>query len=242
VPKQVDPDERRRQLAEAVFAVIEARGLEAVSLRDVAAQAGVSMGQVQHWFRTKDAMLLFALGHMRDRVNARLAARIAGLPDQSPRAVIRAATVELLPLTPQARQEACVNVAFVARATVDPVYADLLRAGYLRLLEVSAAQLRLAQARGEARAGLDVRLETAAFYLLSQGLVGPLLVGAYTAEQALELLDAGLDRLFGVREPARTPSARDAGRRATDAADPGDPARRTAGRPRSAGQAPADPA
>jgi AcrR family transcriptional regulator len=52
--------------------VIGSRGLEAVSLRDVAAQAGVSMGAVQHYFASKDQMLLFALSHMRDRVLARM--------------------------------------------------------------------------------------------------------------------------------------------------------------------------
>lgn len=196
VPKVVDADERRRALAEAVFEVIEQRGLEAVSLRDVAAQAGVSMGQVQHWFRSKDAMLLFALGHLRDRVNARLAARIAELPDPAPRAVVRAGVLELLPLSRESRQEACVNVAFVGRATVEETYADLLRTGYRRLLEVSAAQLRAAQARGGVRDGVDAERDSAAFYCLSQGLVGPLLVGAMSAEAAVGLIDDALDRLF----------------------------------------------
>lgn len=196
VPKQVDADERRRTLADAVFVVIEQRGLEAVGLRDVAAQAGVSMGQVQHWFGTKDAMLLFALGHMRDRVNARLAARIAALPDRSPRAVVRAGTLELLPLSRESRQEACVNLAFAGRATVDATYAELLRTGYRRLLEVSAAQFRAARAAGGVRPGIDPERDSAAFYCLSQGLVGPLLVGALTAEEAVGLVDEALDRIF----------------------------------------------
>jgi TetR/AcrR family transcriptional repressor of bet genes len=192
----VDAEERRRTLAEAVFAVIEERGLEAVSLRDVAAQAGVSMGQVQHWFRTKDAMLLFALGHMRDRVGARLAARIAALPEPTPRAVVRAGALELLPLSRESRQEACVNVAFVGRATVDETYGTLLRTGYQRLLEVSAAQLRLAVAGGAARPEVDPVRDATGFYCLSQGLVGPLLVGAISVEEAVALVDAALDRLF----------------------------------------------
>jgi AcrR family transcriptional regulator len=196
VPKQVDADERRRQLSEAVFQVIEQRGAEAVSLRDVAAQAGVSMGQVQHWFRTKDAMLLFALGHMRDRVNARLAARVAALPDPSPRQVVRAAGLEMLPLSPQSRQEACVNLAFFNRAVVDEHYASLLREGFLRLFDVSATQLALARAGGDVRPGIDVGHESAALLCLVQGLVGPLLVGALTPERARELLDGALDRIF----------------------------------------------
>src|SRR3954467_4457371 len=38
------------------------QGLEAVSLRHVATEAGVSTGMVQHYFRTKDEMMTFATG------------------------------------------------------------------------------------------------------------------------------------------------------------------------------------
>ena len=61
VPKRVNPDERREAIAEAVYQVIGDRGWDAVTLRDVASTAGVSMGQVQHYFSTKTEMLLFAL-------------------------------------------------------------------------------------------------------------------------------------------------------------------------------------
>lgn len=58
-------NQRRRDIAEAVFAVIGSRGFDAVSLREVATQAGVSMGSVRHYFTSKDEMLVFTLGHMR---------------------------------------------------------------------------------------------------------------------------------------------------------------------------------
>ncbi len=66
MPKRVDPLARRHSIAEAVFRLAAARGADAVSLRDVAGEAGVSLGMVQHYFRSKDEMLLFALDHMRD--------------------------------------------------------------------------------------------------------------------------------------------------------------------------------
>jgi TetR/AcrR family transcriptional regulator, transcriptional repressor of bet genes len=61
MPKRVDPLAQRRSIAEAVFRLAVARGADAVSMRDVAAEAGVSLGMVQHYFRSKDEMLLFAL-------------------------------------------------------------------------------------------------------------------------------------------------------------------------------------
>ena len=79
MPKRVDPLARRHSIAEAVFRLAAARGADAVSLRDVAGEAGVSLGMVQHYFRSKDEMLLFALDHMRDRV-----ARPAAVPSREP--------------------------------------------------------------------------------------------------------------------------------------------------------------
>ena len=70
MPKRVDPLAQRRSVAQAVFRLAGARGADAISMRDVAAEAGVSLGMVQHYFRSKDEVLLFALGHMRDRVAA----------------------------------------------------------------------------------------------------------------------------------------------------------------------------
>jgi AcrR family transcriptional regulator len=56
----VDREERRSRIAEAILRIAASRGLDEVSLRDVAAEAGVSMGQVQHYFSTKREMLMFA--------------------------------------------------------------------------------------------------------------------------------------------------------------------------------------
>jgi AcrR family transcriptional regulator len=196
VPKQVDREERRRGLAETVFTIIASRGLAAVSLRDVAAQAGVSMGTVQHYFTTKDAMLRFALDQMRVRVLQRLQARVAVLADPTRRRLIEAGLEVMLPLDEPGRQEACVNVAFVGLATVDETYARVLHQGYRHLLDASTAQLREAAAAGELRAEVDPDLEAVALYLLAQGLVAPLLVGLLTAEEARHLLGSRLDALF----------------------------------------------
>jgi AcrR family transcriptional regulator len=196
VPKQVDHEQRRRLLAEAVFAVIGTRGFEAVSLRDVAEQAGVSMGTVQHYFPAKQQMLLFALAHMRERVLARMQATLAALHEPSRRDVVRAATAVMLPVDEPGREEACVNVAFFSAATVVPEYAQQLRDGYSRILTVTTAGFREAARLGELRDGIDPDREAPALYFLTQGLVGPILIGLYRPAEALALIDAQLDRIF----------------------------------------------
>src|SRR5688572_30536788 len=185
VPKRVDPEQRRQALAEAVFAVIGVRGIEAVSLRDVAEQAGVSLGAVQHYFPSKDAMLLFALGHMRTRVMLRLQAAIADLPSPSRRDAIRAGLSAMLPFDEPGRQEAAVSIAFFSSATHTPAYADVLREGFARILAASRTQLRAAAEAGELRPGTDPDIEAESLYFLAQGLAAPVLLGLYTPTQAL---------------------------------------------------------
>lgn len=196
VPKRVDSLERRRSIAEAVFRVTADSGVEAVGLRDVAAEAGVSLGMVQHYFRTKDEMLLFALDYMRERVAARLQERLARLPEAAPRDVIRAVLTELLPTDEASRAEAVISVGFYSRAAVTPVYATVLRAGLQGLLENITGHLRAAQGSGHMPPDLDVEQEAASLFWFMHGLVGPLLVGLYTPEDAQSMLDDHLDRVF----------------------------------------------
>ena len=196
MPKQVDHDERRRDIAEAIFGVIGSRGLEGVSLRDVALEAGVSMGSLQHYFTSKNEMLLFALSHMRERVLARLQSDLGRLTNPTRRDIIRAALRAMLPVDEPSRQEACVNIAFFSVATVAPDYADLLREGYTRLLVVSKAQLKDAAEAGEISEGIDADREAESLFFTTQGLIGPILIGVYPPDEALALIDHQLDRIF----------------------------------------------
>lgn len=196
MPKRVDHEARRVAVADAIFAVIGSRGLEAVSLRDVAAQAGVSMGAVQHYFDSKEEMLLFALSHMRDRALARMQAELAVIGEPTAREAIRAAARAMLPLGEQGRQEAIVAGAFYSVATVNPAYAAPLREGYQRLLAVSRQNLTAAATAGELAAGIDTDREAAMLFFLIQGLVGPMLIGILSPDDAIELLDHQLDRIF----------------------------------------------
>ncbi len=67
MPKVVDHDERRRQIATAVSDIAATRGLSDVSFREVAARAGVSVSLVQHYFGDKANLLRTTLEIQSDR-------------------------------------------------------------------------------------------------------------------------------------------------------------------------------
>ncbi|MCX7282690.1 MAG: TetR/AcrR family transcriptional regulator [Novosphingobium sp.] len=63
MPPPVDHDEKRRAIARIAADLIAERGLEAATIRQVAAIAGYSTTVVTHYFANKRAMLLAAYRH-----------------------------------------------------------------------------------------------------------------------------------------------------------------------------------
>lgn len=191
MPKQVDHQERRHQIAEALCALAGRQGLDAVTLRHVAAEAGVSMGRVQHYFTTKDEMLLFAFRAISDRVEQRIGEAVAREgANPSTRAVLRALLAEMLPLSPQAKAEAPVLLAFLARAVVEPALAVSLREGGTGLREFVAEKIRAAGGP------LDPMREAVTLLAVVDGLMTQMLVGYTDADTAVATLDYHLDRIF----------------------------------------------
>ncbi|MEU3017813.1 TetR/AcrR family transcriptional regulator [Nocardiopsis sp. NPDC007018] len=72
MPKIVDHEERRRALAEALWRVIARSGPQTVSIRTVAAEAGLSSGALRHYFQTREELLVFALDLSEERVVRRM--------------------------------------------------------------------------------------------------------------------------------------------------------------------------
>jgi AcrR family transcriptional regulator len=196
VPKQVDHQDRRREIAAAVCRLAARSGLESVSLRHVAAEAGVSMGRVQHYFTTKDEMLLFAFNTLGEHIEQRIAAAVAAVESPGPRSVLRALLVELMPISAEARAEGPVWAAFLARAVVEPALAEPIREGAPRMVGFVAEHIRAAQRRGEVVAEVDAEREAEGLLAVVDGLMLHLLVGQVEVDTALSTLDYQLDRVF----------------------------------------------
>ncbi|SIO84709.1 TetR/AcrR family transcriptional regulator [Nocardiopsis sp. JB363] len=72
MPKIVDHEERRRALAEALWRVITEAGPHAVTIRSVAAEAGLSTGALRHYFQTREDLLTYAMDLSEERVVQRM--------------------------------------------------------------------------------------------------------------------------------------------------------------------------
>lgn len=116
-------DNRQDEFAAAALRLVAARGLEAVSVRSVAREAGWSAGAVQKAFPTKQALVVAAVSLMSRRVNARMAALpVTGNLTTDIAALAR----ETLPLDERRREEALVWSAVAGRAAYETWMADVL--------------------------------------------------------------------------------------------------------------------
>ncbi|GAB2727174.1 TetR/AcrR family transcriptional regulator [Kitasatospora kifunensis] len=207
MPRQVDHEGRRHRIAEAVCLLADEHGLEGVTLRDVAARAQVSMGAVQRCFRNKEEMLVFALGHIGERITERVRARLLRSPAQSAGTNLGHAVTEIALLQEEHRAEARVWLAFVAQAAVSEPLADTLKTNYAALQETFAQLIREAgESAGSAAPPVDPQGEARTLLALADGLTTHVLIGHLTPQQAADVLHAQLatlwDRLSG---PATAP-------------------------------------
>jgi AcrR family transcriptional regulator len=207
VPKRVDHEERRRQIADALLRTAAARGLHATGMREVAAEAGVSLRLVQYYFGTKEELLLGAMQHLAARFAERALARINRLKETespvNPRDVIAAILTEAVPADDERRTFTVLYTAYFALSLTDPglAIAPLVRNSGA-VMDVVAAQLRAAQAAGGTPADLDPDLEAVSLLAMSAGLGHSVLAGQSSAGQAQAVIDYHLHRLFPASRPA----------------------------------------
>jgi len=138
-PQRSGSEETRRQIVETALALFRARGLEATTIRDIAASAGLSLGAAYYYFKSKEAIVgayydyvqqehqararaaFAASADLRDRLRAALHTKIDILQDDRPllRALFRYGGEPGHPLSwfgPATRQQRQESVAVFAEA------------------------------------------------------------------------------------------------------------------------------
>ncbi|MGW4205059.1 TetR/AcrR family transcriptional regulator [Streptomyces sp. NPDC004726] len=198
MPKRVDHEERRTQIAEALIRVAGRRGLHAVGMRDVAAEAGVSLRLVQYYFETKEKLLFYGLQYLTGRFTARVGARLAAAgPDPDPRAAIEALLLASLPTDEESRTFHLVYSSYSILSVTDEALAaqpftddpDAAENALTGLLEQ-------ARAADLADPGIDARTEAISLLAMAAAMGTSILVGQRNPESAIAVLHHHLDRIL----------------------------------------------
>ena len=121
MPKAIDHDQRRREIIDVTWRLIVKGGLEAATMREIAAEAGFANGALKHYFPGKDEIIMGAYQRSMDEVIARLNEATEGLEGiDALRALVRAT----MPMDEDARMSARVLLAFWERGLSSQVIRD----------------------------------------------------------------------------------------------------------------------
>ncbi|TDC21403.1 TetR family transcriptional regulator [Streptomyces sp. 8K308] len=198
MPKRVDHAERRAHIIDALVRVAARDGLHAVTMRGVAAEAGMSLNLVQYYFDTKAGLLHAALERLEELSHRRWSARLAALPQPpTARAFVEAFLAEALPSDEASRAFHLVWTSYAVLAMTDAeLAAQPFVAGPNRLERQLADALERARRGGALAPDRDPATEAARLLGLSHGLGTGVLVGQRTPEAATAILRAHLAELF----------------------------------------------
>jgi AcrR family transcriptional regulator len=185
-------DRRRREVIDAISALIAEHGIEGTSMRQLAEAAGLSTGTINHYFRNKRGLVIAAM----DAVYALPADwdryRDLPAPDQL-RRMVESFVLE----PPRRRQWWKFWLEYMAHAGRDPELRARHEDRYARQRRFYGRIVRAGVAAGHLRAGLDPEDVADTFLGLANGLaVNQVVAGALvTPERARALLHAYIDGL-----------------------------------------------
>ncbi|WP_345710793.1 TetR/AcrR family transcriptional regulator [Kineococcus glutinatus] len=207
MPRLIDHAAREVEVAEAAWRVVVRDGVRALSVRTVAAEAGLATASLRRAFPTQQALLAFSL----ELVARRVRQRIAALPPAtSVREAASALLAQLLPLDGERRTEMEVFLLIGSLAHTDPQLRHVHRAAHAELGTACRRVVEGLVGAGWARGDLDTGFEARRLHALVDGLALHLVrqEEGEAVRWAVEVLEGHLDGLAA--QPSSTAPTRSA--------------------------------
>ncbi|MER5555112.1 TetR family transcriptional regulator C-terminal domain-containing protein [Streptomyces sp. NPDC002793] len=196
MPKIVDHEARRVRLVEAVWSLTVRGGIEQVSLRKVAEEAGVSMGQIQHYYSSMQALIRDALDRAVRAVNATIEKAVTAADATSPEAVLRACLYALISPAQESTRLMRFALAAAGRAVSDQTMARALAPVDDELLTFTAGLIAAAREERGSEPRCEERTDADICWSLATGLGVDIALGYRTPEAAELLLDHHVEQVL----------------------------------------------
>jgi AcrR family transcriptional regulator len=199
--RQADHNERRSLFAAAALNVISRDGLEGLTLREVAREAGFTTGALTHYFQSKDEVLIAASEHAAYEVRVPMDEVALGA---SAREALRQLLYTALPTSTIMKGRWRFWVAFWERAAHSPQVGRVMRERYFEWSNRIATLIRRAQEQGEAPREVDANRTSRELVALVDGIGVQVLIGTgkFTGLVQRQFVDSLLDLRLGPMPPA----------------------------------------
>lgn len=175
-----------------MWALLAEHGAESVTMRQVAVEAGVSLGRLQHYFASKDELLQHACRSIVDLAANRFAEDTEGL---SAVQTIRALTLQPIPRDPMSRVGAAAWQAYLTQAASNPGIRSIVQEAVGGACRELADLVVRAQQDGSVLESLHPQRTARSLFALSYGLCQQVLIGAIDGEEAVAAAEATLAML-----------------------------------------------
>ena len=154
MPKIIDHDARRIELAIAACEAIYRFGMDKLTMKDVGQVAGYTTGVLTHYFANKDELMLAALDYAWLSIQEKMEIRLS---QEEPDYI--GFLSELMPISDENRIAVVVWFHFWLRGLTNTSLAERHRVNREAWLVKLTAVLTTMQARGEIGAGIDISTE-----------------------------------------------------------------------------------
>ncbi|KKO55101.1 TetR/AcrR family transcriptional regulator [Paenibacillus sp. DMB20] len=199
MPKIVDHEKQRHVVAEAALRVIRRSGLEHATVRNIAVEAGLSVGSMRHYFSTQAELFAFCMNLFLRRIEKRIETMRADGPVLLD---LKRLLMQFLPVDEDRKMEMEVWLSFNAKALIHPELKELsdeMQDGLykaVRFVVDTLLEYKLA------KPGLNTEMEAEKLYALVDGLAIHQIVrpGRVTTERLEEIIDQHLNLLCGGKE------------------------------------------
>lgn len=167
MPKIVDHELQKEKVAEAAWRVIRKNGMEQASVRNIAEEAGLSVGSMRHYFSSQSELYMYSMKLVSERVNLRIKniAFTGELLTDIPVLV-----QQILPLNEETIPEMEVWFAFVVKSMSDPSLAVLRKQVDDDMRQMFVMIIQALTDQNFALPDLDYDVEIERFYALIDGL------------------------------------------------------------------------
>jgi DNA-binding transcriptional regulator YbjK len=167
MPKIVDHDERRRIIVEALWRVVARDGAHEVSVRHVAAEAGMPKSSIGHYVGTMPQLIGLAVDQLvQENTDYMLSLDLLALDVDKATEVL----YTLVPVSERRRHMSGVWMLLASQAGADAEFAEVLHRLNVSMIEGLGDLLRGMQQQGLMDADRDIDVEVRRLHALIDGL------------------------------------------------------------------------
>ncbi|MFW0111097.1 TetR/AcrR family transcriptional regulator [Rothia sp. P5764] len=179
MPKLIDHEARNRVIAQALWKLLNERGVSAVTVRNVAAEAGISMGSLRHSFNNRVELLTFAFDLIGQETEASMkAVSVEGQDVLNTVKILE----HFLPITPRSQAISRITLSMVSELRPVPGIKDISIKSLERIRSYFYNMLVYLDSTGQIKTGTHLKVQANKLTTLSYGLSTKAVIGGRGSE------------------------------------------------------------